>query len=48
MLAIRSLLADRFKLKVHKETREMDVYNLVMIKPGSPGAGWSLQRRRSR
>ena len=37
ILAIRSLLADRFKLKLHKETREMDVYNLVMIKPGVPG-----------
>jgi len=37
MLAMRALLADRFKLKFHKETREMDVYNLVMIKPGVPG-----------
>jgi len=37
MLAVRSLLADRFKLKLHKETREMDVYNLVMIKPGVAG-----------
>jgi uncharacterized protein (TIGR03435 family) len=37
MLAMRTLLADRFKLKLHKETREMDVYNLVMIKPGVPG-----------
>jgi uncharacterized protein (TIGR03435 family) len=37
ILAIRSLLADRFKLKTHKEDRQMDVYNLVMIKPGVPG-----------
>lgn len=29
MLAMRTLLADRFKLKVHKETREMDIYALV-------------------
>lgn len=37
MLAMRTLLVERFKLKLHKETREMDVYNLVMIKPGVPG-----------
>jgi uncharacterized protein (TIGR03435 family) len=38
MLALRSLLADRFQLKVHRETREMDVYALVMAKPGGdPG-----------
>jgi uncharacterized protein (TIGR03435 family) len=37
MLAMRGLLADRFKLKLHKETRELDVYNLVMLKPGVPG-----------
>jgi uncharacterized protein (TIGR03435 family) len=37
MLAMRGLLAERFKLKMHTETREMDVYNLVMIKPGAPG-----------
>ena len=37
MIAMRSLLAERFKLKLHKETREMDVYNLVMIKPGVAG-----------
>ena len=39
IVAVRSLLADRFKLKMHKETREMDIYNLVMIKPGVPGPG---------
>jgi uncharacterized protein (TIGR03435 family) len=38
MLAVRSLLADRFKLVMHKETRELDVYALVMAKPGGkPG-----------
>src|SRR5689334_4614159 len=29
MLAMRTLLGERFKLKMHTETREMDVYNLV-------------------
>jgi uncharacterized protein (TIGR03435 family) len=39
-LAMRSLLADRFKLKAHRETREMDIYALVMAKPGgAPGPG---------
>jgi bla regulator protein blaR1 len=38
MLAVRSLLADRFKLVMHKETRELDIYALVMAKPGGkPG-----------
>src|SRR4030095_12774459 len=37
-LALRNLLEDRFKLKVHRETREMDIYALVMAKPGgAPG-----------
>jgi uncharacterized protein (TIGR03435 family) len=34
MLAMRSLLADRFKLAVHKETRALDVYALTLAKPG--------------
>ncbi|HUK32638.1 MAG TPA: TIGR03435 family protein [Vicinamibacterales bacterium] len=37
MLALRTLLAERFKLALHKETRDMDVYALVMMKPGVPG-----------
>lgn len=39
-LALQKLLEDRFKLKVHRETREMDIYALVMAKPGGgPGPG---------
>jgi uncharacterized protein (TIGR03435 family) len=39
-LALRHLLEDRFKLKVHRETREMDIYALVMARPGGgPGPG---------
>jgi uncharacterized protein (TIGR03435 family) len=30
MSMIRTLLADRFKLKIHKETRQMPVYDLVL------------------
>ncbi len=37
-MAVRNLLAERFKLKTHRETREMDIYALVMAKPGgAPG-----------
>ena len=32
---MQSLLADRFQLKVHHETRELPVYNLVIAKGGS-------------
>jgi len=39
-LALRNLLEERFKLKIHRETREMDIYSLVMARPGgAPGAG---------
>jgi uncharacterized protein (TIGR03435 family) len=37
-IAVRNLLADRFKLKTHFEKRELDIYALVMAKPGgTPG-----------
>ena len=33
-LMLRNLLADRFQLKVHRETRDLGVYNLVLDKKG--------------
>ena len=36
-IAVQHLLADRFALTSHREMREMDVFQLVMIKPGTPG-----------
>ena len=49
-LMVRSLLQDRFQLKIHRDTREMPVYNLIVVKSGKlkssedqsapvPGAG---------
>ena len=39
-LALRHLLVERFKLRTHRETREMDIYALVMARPGGgPGPG---------
>jgi uncharacterized protein (TIGR03435 family) len=39
-LALRNLLVERFKLRTHRETREMDIYALVMARPGAgPGPG---------
>jgi uncharacterized protein (TIGR03435 family) len=36
-LMMRSLLADRFKLAMHEETREVPVLAFVLSKPGKPG-----------
>jgi uncharacterized protein (TIGR03435 family) len=36
-LAMRKLLADRFKLKLHTESRDLDAYALVLVKPGVTG-----------
>jgi len=36
-LMIQSLLANRFKLIMHHETRQLAVYSLVLSKPGKPG-----------
>ena len=33
-LMVQTLLEDRFKLKVHRETRELPVYNMVLEKNG--------------
>ena len=34
---LQTLLAQRFSLKMHRETREMDVYALILAKPGATG-----------
>jgi uncharacterized protein (TIGR03435 family) len=40
MLATQALLADRFKLSMHRETREIEVYRLVMAREDRrPGPG---------
>jgi uncharacterized protein (TIGR03435 family) len=37
---MQTLLADRFQLKLHRESRDLDIYALVMAKPGgTPGPG---------
>src|SRR5262245_41054979 len=36
-VAMRKLLVERFKLKIHTEQRDLDAYALVMVKPGTPG-----------
>jgi len=36
-VAMRALLVDRFKLKLHTEMRDLDAYALVMVRPGTPG-----------
>src|ERR1035437_10465912 len=32
---LQTLLADRFKLKLHRETRELPIYDLTVAKSGS-------------
>jgi uncharacterized protein (TIGR03435 family) len=36
-LMMQSLLADRFKLAFHRETKQVPVYGLVLVKPGKTG-----------
>jgi uncharacterized protein (TIGR03435 family) len=36
-LMMRALLADRFKLAIHNETREVPVFAFVLVKPGKTG-----------
>jgi uncharacterized protein (TIGR03435 family) len=36
-LMMQSLLADRFQMRVHHETREVSVFALVLVKPGQTG-----------
>ena len=43
-LMMQSLLADRFKLKVHYETRVVPLYVLVLAKPGKLGPQLRLHR----
>jgi bla regulator protein BlaR1 len=38
---VRSLLADRFKLKINQETKELPVYGLVIAKNGPKFQEWS-------
>lgn len=38
-LMMQALLADRFKLMVHRETRQAPIFALVLTKPGRTGAG---------
>ena len=37
LLMIRALLEDRFKLKVHREPRELPAYELVVVRAGATG-----------
>jgi uncharacterized protein (TIGR03435 family) len=38
-LIVRALLAERFNLKVHSETRKLPRLALTMLKPGVTGSG---------
>jgi uncharacterized protein (TIGR03435 family) len=42
LVMLQTLLAERFSLRVHRETREMDIYALVIATPGAIGP--KLQR----
>ena len=54
LMKVRTLLADRFQLKVHRETKQLPVYALIVAKggpkihpateDGSPGGGLSMRR----
>jgi len=54
LIKVRALLADRFQLKVHRETKELPVYALIVAKggakirrpteDGSPGGRLSMRR----
>ena len=54
LMRVRALLADRFQLKVHRETKELPVYELIVAKggpkmrpaaeDGSPSGGLSMRR----
>jgi bla regulator protein blaR1 len=46
-LMMQSLLADRFQLKIHFESREMPVYALVLAQPGKLGPKLQPHDRRS-
>ena len=37
---MRTLLAERFQLRVRKETRQLPVYDLVLERPDNPGRGF--------
>jgi uncharacterized protein (TIGR03435 family) len=39
---LQTLLAERFRMKAHRETRTMDIYGLVVAKPDSLGRGLHL------
>lgn len=43
-LMMQSLLADRFKLVVHREIREVPIYALVLAKPGKLGSQIRLHK----